>query len=182
MAKLITWNMLSLDGFFEGPNKELDWFVFDEQLEKYILDSQMEVGALLFGRVTYQGMQEYWTTAEGQIAEFMNSVPKVVFSRTLDRAEWHNSRLVKANVPEEVSMLKQQTDRDIFVFGSADFTATLLEHGLVDELRIGLNPVLLGSGTPFFKGSSRQQKLKLLKCRALGSGLVLLHYQRLGSE
>jgi dihydrofolate reductase len=178
MRKVIMWNMVTLDGFFEGPNKgQIDWFLFDDELEKYIIDSQMSADMLLFGRVTYEGMAAYWPSAEGQIADFMNSVPKVVFSRTLERADWNNTRLVKENVPEEVSQLKQQPDGDIFVFGSADFASTLMQHGLVDEYRFGINPVVLGGGTPFFKGSPHRLNLKLLEARTLKSGLVLLHYK-----
>lgn len=179
MRKLIAWDMITLDGFFEGPNKgDIDWFLFEEEeLEPYILESQMRAGTLLFGRVTYEGMAEYWRSAEGTIAEFMNSVEKVVFSRTLESADWSNTRLVKDNAAEEVSKLKGQDGRAIFVFGSADFTSTLIEHDLIDEYRIGINPLLLGTGTPFFKGSKRRVDLKLVEARPLKSGLVILHYQ-----
>jgi dihydrofolate reductase len=178
MSKVILWDMLSLDGYFEGPEKGgIDWFRFDDELEQYILENQQSAGTLLFGRVTYEGMAAYWPSAEGQIADFMNSVPKVVFSRTLERADWINTRLVKENVPDEVATLKQQPGGDIFVFGSADFSATLIEHGLVDEYRFGINPVMLGSGTPFFKGGLPKVNLTLLESRPLKSGLVILHYK-----
>jgi dihydrofolate reductase len=175
MRAVIAWNMVSLDGFFQGPNKELDWFRFDDELENYILDSQKSAGTLLFGRVTYEMMADYWPSAEGQIAQFMNSVPKVVFSKTLQKTEWNNTRLVKENAPEEVSKLKQQPGGDIFVFGSANFLSTLMQHGLVDEYRFGINPVVLGGGTPLFKGSPDRLNLKLLSARTLKSGLVILH-------
>jgi dihydrofolate reductase len=178
MRKVILWNMLSLDGFFEGPNKgQIDWFLFDDELEKYILDTQMSADTLLFGRVTYEGMAAYWPSAEGQIADFMNSVPKVVFSRTLERAGWNNTRLVKENVPEEVSQLKQQPGGDIFIFGNAGLVSSLMQHALIDEYRLGINPVILGSGTPLFKGSPDKLNLKLLEARALKSGVVILHYK-----
>jgi len=178
VRNVIMWDMLSLDGYFEGPEKGgLDWFRFDEDLEKYILETQESADTLLFGRVTYEGMAAYWPTAEGQIADFMNSVPKVVFSRTLEKTDWNNTRLVKERAPEEVSKLKQQPGGDIFVFGSADFAATLMEHGLVDEYRFGINPVLLGSGVPFFKGSAERRNLKLIEAKPLSSGLVILHYR-----
>ena len=178
MRKVILWDMLSLDGYFEGPEKGgLDWFHFDEDLEEYILETQQSADTLLFGRVTYEGMAAYWPSAEGQIAEFMNGVPKVVFSRTLEQADWNNTTLVKVNAPEAVSKLKQRPGGDIFVFGSADFSATLMEHGLVDEYRFGINPVVLGSGVPFFKGSRERRDLKLLEAKPLRSGLVILHYK-----
>ena len=177
MRNVIAWNMLSIDGFFAGPNDELDWFRFDDQLEAYILETQQSAGTLLFGRVTYDFMAAYWPTAEGTIADFMNRIPKVVFSRTLERAEWNNSRLVRENIPQEIADLKAQPGGDIFVFGSAGFTATLIEHDLIDEYRIGINPVLLGNGRPFFKGGFDQRNLRLVETRPLKSGLVILHYQ-----
>ncbi|MGD9890321.1 MAG: dihydrofolate reductase family protein [Dehalococcoidia bacterium] len=178
MRKLILWNMISLDGYFEGPDKgSIDWFRFDEDLEKYILETQQSADTLLFGRITYEGMAAYWPSAEGQIADFMNSVPKVVFSRTLTQTDWNNTTIVGDNVPDEVSKLKAQPGGDIFVFGSADFSATLIEHGLVDEYRFGINPVLLGSGVPFFKGSATARNLTLIESKPFKSGLVILHYK-----
>jgi dihydrofolate reductase len=178
MRKVIMWNMVTLEGFFEGPNKgQIDWFLFDDELEKYIIDTQKSADTLLFGRVTYEGMAAYWPSAEGRIAGFMNKVPKVVFSRTLKRADWNNTRLVKENVPEEVSQLKQQPGGDIFLIGSANLASTLMQHGLIDEYRLGVNPVILGSGTPLFKGSPDKLSLKLLEARVLKSGLVILHYK-----
>jgi dihydrofolate reductase len=178
MRKVIMWNMITLDGFFEGPSKgQIDWFRFDDELEKYIIESQMSAGALLFGRVTYEGMASYWPNAEGRIADFMNTVPKVVFSRTLESAGWNNTRLVKENVPEEVFQLKQLPGGEIFLFGSADLASTLIQHGLIDEYRLGVNPIVLGSGSPLFKGSPDRLNLKLLESWTLQSGLVILHYR-----
>jgi dihydrofolate reductase len=177
MRNVIMWNMLTLDGRFEGPNQDLSWFVFDDDLEKYILDSQQTADMLLFGRVTYEGMAAYWASAEGVIADFMNAVPKVVFSRTLESADWNNTRLVKENVAEEVVTLKEQPGNDIFIFGSANFASTLMQHGLIDEYRLGINPVVLGSGTPFFKDSPHRRQMQLLEVKLLKSGVVILHYK-----
>jgi dihydrofolate reductase len=177
MRKLIAWNMVTLDGMFEGPNSDIGWFVFNDELEKYILETQAEADTLLFGRVTYQLMAGYWPTAEGTIAEFMNRVPKVVFSRTLFRADWANTTLISDNAPDEIAKIKQRPGGDIFVFGSADFSQTLMRHGLVDEYRFGINPVVLGHGTPFFKGGEQQTGLKLIETRPLNSGVVILHYE-----
>jgi dihydrofolate reductase len=177
MSRVIMWNMLTVDGLFEGPNREIDWFAFDDELERYILDTQLEAGTLLFGRVTYEGMAAYWPTAEGAIADFMNAVPKIVFSRTMEKADWNNTRLVKDNVAEEVSRLKQASGKDIFLFGSANLAITLMQHNLIDEYRLAINPVVLGSGTPLFKGNLDKLPLKLLESKVLKSGLVILHYQ-----
>jgi dihydrofolate reductase len=177
MRKVIMWNMVTLDGMFEGPDRDISWFVFDDELEKYIHETQASADTLLFGRVTYEMMAGYWPTAEGWIADFMNSVPKFVFSRTLSKADWSNSTLIRENAPEEIARIKQQPGKDIFVFGSADFSSTVIRHGLVDEYRFGINPVVLGKGTPFFKGGEPQTGLRLIETRLLTSGLVILHYE-----
>jgi dihydrofolate reductase len=172
--------MVTLDGFFEGPAKwEIDWFeyVWGDELEQLSLEQAKSVGTLLFGRVTYEGMAAYWTTATGRIADFMNSVPKVVFSRTLDTATWSNTRLVKADAVDEVARLKQQPGKDMFIFGSADLSAALTRHRLVDEYRLGLNPLVLGGGSPLFKPGPDRMRMKLLEARPLTSGVVILRYQ-----
>lgn len=177
MRKLKTWNMLTLDGFFEGPKKgEIDWFVFDDELEKFIIDTQMNAGALLFGRVTYEMMAAYWPTAEGRIADFMNSVQKYAFSRTLDRVNWDKTTLVNGDAVAEIKKLKAQEGGDIFVFGSADFSQTLMENRLVDEYHFGINPVVLGKGVPWFKGGYDAMGLELFDSKTLKSGVVLLFY------
>ena len=176
MRKLIMWNMITLDGFFEGPGHDIGWFVFEDELESYIHETQLAADTLLFGRVTYEMMAAYWPSAEGPIADFMNSARKFVATRTLDKAEWNNTSLIRDNVPEEVARLKQEAGKDIFVFGSANLSSTLMSQGLFDEYRIAVNPVVLGSGTPLFKNGSDKLNLKLLETRPLKSGVVVLHY------
>jgi dihydrofolate reductase len=177
MKRLIAWNMVTLDGFFSAPDGNLDWFVFDDELDKYIRETQPQADTLVFGRVTYQMMASYWPTAEGDTATFMNGAPKYVFSRTLDKVDWTNSILVKGDAVAEVAKLKQQPGKDIYVFGSADFSATLQRHGLIDEYRIGVNPVILGKGIPLFKESEARLKLELIHSRTLKSGVVIMHYE-----
>lgn len=176
MRKLIIWDMVTVDGFFEGPDRDIGWFVFEEELETYIRETQANAGTLIFGRVTYELMAAYWPSAQGWIADFMNGIEKVVFSCTLQSADWNNTKLFDGNVVEEVSRLKATAGGDVFVFGSADLTATLIEHGLIDEYRLGINPVLLGRGSPMFKGSPDRISLKHLETRTLKSGVVILHY------
>jgi dihydrofolate reductase len=132
---------------------------------------------LLFGRVTYEGMAAYWQSAQGEVAHFMNSLPKVVFSGTLDRAEWKNTKLVKGDAASEVLELKRQGEKNMFVFGSADLSTTLMEQGLFDEYRLALVPVVLGSGKPLFGRNLSRLRLKLLETRALSSGCVVLRYE-----
>ncbi len=180
MRKLIMWNMVTLDGCFEGPKSwDIDWheYAWGEELEQLSIDQSRSIGMLLFGRVTYQGMAAYWTSERGTIAEFMNSVPKIVFSRTLERAEWNNTRLVKDNAVEEVSKLKQAPGKDLYIFGSANLSATFMQHDLIDEYRLGLNPIVLGGGNPLFKPGQERTRMKLLEARPLKSGVVILRYQ-----
>jgi dihydrofolate reductase len=127
-------------------------------------------------------MASYWPTQFAKendpiIADKMNTIPKFVFSKTLDKVEWNNSRLVKENIAGEVSQLKQQQGRDLAIFGSANLTMSLLQMGLIDELRIMVNPVVLGKGKPLFTGIHDKVKLKLIKTRTFRSGNVLLSYQ-----
>ena len=181
MRKVIVWNMVTLDGYFEGPKPwEIDWheYVWGEELKRFSLDQAQEVGTLLFGRKTYEGMAGYWQTATGKTAEFMNSIPKVVFSNTLETAEWSNTRLAKGSAEEEVARLKQEPGKDLFIFGSANLTDSLTKQGQVDEYRIGLNPIVLGGGTPMFKPSDERMRLTLLEARPMRSGVVLLRYAR----
>lgn len=173
------WNLQTLDGCFEGPDLwdlTLHETAWGKDLEKFSLEQAEEVGALLFGRTTFEGMAEYWKPAEGPIAEFMNSVPKVVFSRRLEAADWSNSRLVRGDAGDEVAALKRETGKDLFVFGSARLSDSLMRRGLFDELRICIAPVVLRDGTPLFKSGGPRQDLTLLESRALDTGAVLLRY------
>ena len=182
MRNVFLFMMVTLDGFFEGPNQEIDWHNVDEEFNEFAIQQLDEVDTLLFGRVTYEGMASYWPTPFAKendpiIADKMNTVPKIVFSKTLDKAEWNNSRLVKEHVTEEISKLKQQQGRDLAIFGSSKLAASLLQMGLIDELRIMVNPIILGSGKSLFNGIHDKLNLKLLKTRTFRSGNVLHYYQ-----
>jgi dihydrofolate reductase len=188
MRKLIMWNMVTLDGLFEGSKSwDLGWhnYFWGEELAGFVLDQLKTAGALLFGRTTYEGMAAYWTTAEGEAAEvagLMNSLPKYVFSGTLEAADWNNSTLITSHAREAVQDLKQQDGKDLFIFGSAYLTASMMSAGLIDEFRLGLNPILLGRGTPLFARSGNELRLKLLEARPFQSGVVLLRYAPVGAE
>lgn len=181
MRKVFLFNMTTLDGFFEGPNQDISWHHVDDEFNEFAINQLKEVDMLLFGRVTYQGMASYWPTEfaikdDPMVAGLMNSLPKIVFSKTLDKAEWNNSKLVKDNAAKEVSKLKQQPGKDIAIFGSSGLAVTLAEQVLIDEYRIIVNPVFLGQGTPLLKGIKDKLNLKLLKARTFKSGNVLLYY------
>jgi dihydrofolate reductase len=190
MRKVIVSIFLTLDGSFEGPNKELDWHVWDDEMEKYMSDLLNNVDTILLGRVAYQLLAEYWPTAipkttmprnPGEehpfIIEKMNTLPKIILSKTLDKVEWKNSTLIKENVKAEILKLKHQPGKDLVLFGGANIASTLLRLGLIDEYRIILNPVILSSGNPFFKEIRDKLSLKLLGTKTFNCGNVLLYYQ-----
>ena len=179
MRRLVMWNVQTLDGCFEGEKPwDLDFHdtAWGEELQQFSLEQANEIGTLLYGRVTYEGMAKYWTTATGPTADFMNEVPKVVFSRTLDAATWKNARLVNRDAADEVAELKRGEGKDLFVLGSAKLSDSLLRCGLFDELRICVAPVVLGSGVPLFKPGGARQGLTLLEARPLATGGVILRY------
>lgn len=181
MGKLIIWNIISLDGYFEGTQQwdlRLHQHIWGADLRQLSLRFGDELGLLVFGRVTYEGMAAHWptTTDELEIAEYMNAVPKLVASHTLTEATWNNTEMT-ADIVGELTRRKQLDDRPIYVFGSAKLTDTLLAAGLVDELLIGVSPVILGAGTPLFKPATTPRPLTLLETRPLDTGGVLLHYK-----
>jgi dihydrofolate reductase len=179
MGRLIMWNLQTLDGYFEGERPwDLDFHttVWGPELERFSLDQLEEVGALLFGRATYTGMADYWSSATGAIAELMNRIPKIVFSRTLEAATWANSRLVRGDAEAEVAALKREDGKDLFVFGSARLSDTLIRGGLFDEYRICVAPVVLRGGSPLFKPGGARVDLSLLEAKPLTTGGLILRY------
>ena len=182
MRKVIFFNLISLDGYFEGPNRDIDWHHVDEEFNEFAIQQTGEFGALLFGRVTYELMVSYWPTEAAkrdnpEIAGLMNSLPKIVFSNTLEKVEWENTTLVKDNFVEEVSKIKEQPGKDIAIFGSSDLAVTFIDLGLIDEFRIMVNPVVLGGGKPILQGMKSKLELKLIKVKEFKSGNVLLYYE-----
>jgi dihydrofolate reductase len=179
MRRLVVWNAMTLDGYFEGRTPwDLDFHetVWGDELESYSLQQLQEVGTLLFGRQTYEGMASHWSKATGAVADMMNAVEKAVASRTLEAADWNNTRLLKGDAVATVQSLKAEDGKDVYVFGSADLLSSLLKAGLVDEYRICLAPVVLGGGTPLFKPQDRQVKMRLESARTLKTGGAILTY------
>jgi dihydrofolate reductase len=181
--KLYLFDLITLDGYFEGPNQDISWHNVDREFNEFAIQQLNEIGTLLFGRVTYQLMASYWPTEtalkdDPVVAEKMNSLPKVVFSRTLEKAGWNNTRLFKDDIVSKVAELKQHSEKDIAVFGSSNLSLTLIKHKLIDEFRIMVNPILLGNGIPLFRGISERLSLKLLKTKTFKSGNILLYYER----
>jgi dihydrofolate reductase len=179
MRKLIVSNLMTVDGYFEGPNHAFDWFVPDEEFFEYAKNMLRSADTLIFGRRTYQHMANYWPTAPmDEIAEKMNNLEKVVFSRSLRDVDWKNARLAIDDLAKEISKLKQLPGKDMVVLGSASIASALLELGLIDEYRIILDPILLGGGTLLFSGITKRTRLKLCSAKPFGSGVVLLTYQK----
>lgn len=179
MRKLIMWNMVTLDGFFEGAQPwDIDFHStgWGDELQRFSTEQMGAADLVLFGRRTYEGMAQYWSTAKGETAERMNDIQKVVFSRTLASADWANTRLVSTDAAAEVARLKQEPGKDILVFGSGELCASLMRAGLIDEYRLGLNPIALGEGKPLFKPGTGPAKMRLLEARPLETGCVLLFY------
>ena len=177
---------VSLDGFIEGPRHELDWFEDgDPEFERYCHEMLDSVGLALYGRRSYELMLQYWPNAEKNprsdadlaFARKMNALPKVVLSRTLESADWSNTSLIKDNVGERIRELKRAPGKPIVAWAGADLVRTLSGLDLVDEYRLIVHPVLLGSGTPFFQGLSERRKLRLSRTTQLGKSLVVLCYE-----
>jgi dihydrofolate reductase len=163
MRKIIAQEMVSLDGFFAGPNGEIDWFVWDDALQDMSLSTLGRVDTLLFGRVTYEGMASYWpaaTTEDPVIARSMNTLPKIVFSSSLKKADWNNTRVVNRIEPAEIVKMKQQPGKDMVIYGSGVIVSTLTRLGLIDEYRLVVNPIILGNGKPLFKGLLRKNSTR----------------------
>jgi dihydrofolate reductase len=183
MRKLVSFFFASLDGFHEGPGHELDWQLADDEFDAFDLEQLEEAGTFLLGRVTFEGFAEFWPTPaafemEPVRAKIFSSLPKVVVSRTLRETQWENTTFIAADVDTEIRKLKEQPGKDILMIGSAKLTAYLIQAGLLDEMRVLVNPILIGSGIPAFP-VDRQVSLELLRSRQFVNGNMLLTYRPL---
>lgn len=177
MRKLIASEYVTLDGVMESPEKWSLQF-FDEDAAKYAYDQLFASDALLLGRVTYEGFAAAWPSRAGdEFADRMNGLPKYVVSTTLEEAEWNNSTLIK-NIAEEVAELKRQPGQDILIYGSGELVRTLMRHDLIDEYRIWLHPIVVGSGKRLFEDEGEARVLSLVHSTTFGSGTVVLSYRR----
>ena len=177
MRKIIVSEFVSLDGVMEAPHKWHFQFWHDE-MGQYKLDELFASDALLLGRVTYQGFASAWPsmTDEAGFADRMNNLPKYVVSTTLEEVEWTNSHLIKENVVEELAKLKEQPGQDVLIGGSADLVNSLMPHGLIDEYRLMVHPIVVGSGKRLFKDGVNTTILKLSDTKAFPSGVIVLTY------
>lgn len=195
MRKVILSMMVSLDGSIARANGELDWFLTDEAFEVEMLDLLHSVDACIFGRTSYEQLAAYWPTAgtaaaeetpggftskarQVEFAELMNTLPKIVCSRTLSNVSWTPARILKDDIPGAITRMKQEPGKDLVLFAGADIAATFMAHDLFDEYRLMVHPVVLGNGVPLFRDLPADRTLKLLRARTLPSGVVLMHYVR----
>jgi dihydrofolate reductase len=195
MRRIMAFNRVTADGYFTSPDGKLDWVVPEPQIDKEAGEGMSGQGAILFGRRTYEMFQAYWPHAledsatapdphmPGRrspeiraMAVWINEAAKVVFSKTLKDVTWKNTRLLHAFDPREVEAMKKQPGPDMIIFGSGSIASQLTEHGLIDEYRFVVGPVLLGSGRPLISGVPRSSRLDLLEAKTYPSGNVMLRY------
>jgi len=190
VGRIVVTEFVSLDGVMEDPGgaenfKHGGWsfeFSRGDEGDKFKLDETLSSEALLLGRVTYEGFAEAWPSREGEFADKFNTMPKYVVSSTLEEPEWNNSTVLKGDVVEEVAKLRQEQDGDIVVHGSAQLVQTLVEHDLVDEFRLMVFPVVLGSGKRLYGETSDKKRLRLVDSKVVGDGVAILTYEPAGEE
>lgn len=184
MRKLKLQMQTSVDGFVAGPNGEMDWMVFDwdDELKNYINEITEPVDCILLGRKLAEGFIPTWTSriADPETADAfgrkMVDTPKIVFSKTLESAEWENTKLAKGDSVQEINELKNRVGQDIIVYGGGSFVSSLIKDGLIDEYNLFVNPVALGKGMAIFNGLERKLNLQFVKSKAFDCGIVLLCY------
>lgn len=184
MRKLSMYNFLTLNGFYKGINEDISWHRHGGEEEEYSKEGIQSQSVLLFGRVTYEMMYSFWPTEQAiatmpEVAAGMNNTQKVVVSRTLEKANWENTTILKGNLIEEMKRLKQQSGNDITILGSGSIVTQLAGAGLIDRYQFMIDPVAIGQGVPAFNGLKDKLDLKLTDFRIFKSGVVLLTYEPL---
>jgi dihydrofolate reductase len=185
MGKIVVTEFVSLDGVMEDPGGSEDFqhggwsfeFSRGEDGDKFKLDEAMEAEALLLGRKTYEGFAGAWPSRDGEFADKFNNMPKYVVSSTLNDPDWNNSTVLSGDLADDVAQVKGRHDGDVVVHGSAQLVQGLLEQGLVDELRLMVFPVVLGSGRRLFGETSDKKPLKLADSKTVGDGVSILVYE-----
>jgi dihydrofolate reductase len=183
MRKLILQVQMSIDGFVASPDGGLDWMTWDwdDDLKKYVMSLTGRIGTILLGRKMTDGFVKYWTEAaanpageEYPFAKIMVDTPKIVFTKTLDKSRWDNTVLAKGDITEEVNRIKENTEKDIIVYGGSGFVSGLIENGLIDEYHLFINPAAIGGGMTIF---SERKNLELKNAVGFPCGIVHLHYE-----
>lgn len=195
MRNVILSMMVSLDGSIARSDGDLNWFLSDEGFEAEMLSLLRGVDAMMFGRVSYELLAKYWPSAgalasadapggftskdrEIEFAGLMNSIPKVVFSRTLSKADWGPATIIRENIAGEIARMKREPGKDLVLFAGAGIASAFANLDLLDEYRLMVHPIVLAKGIPLFKGVTEERKLRLLRTRALSSGVILVQYER----
>ena len=184
MGRLIVFNNVSLDGYFVDPNGSMDWSRHertDPEWNAFVSANASGSGTLVMGRLTYELMIRYWPTPMAKqhdpvVAEGMNRMPKVVFSRTLKQTSWNNTRLVRDGLAGEIRRMKRECRDGMAILGSGSIVAQLTEEKLIDEYHFVVNPVILGAGRTMFDGVTQKMELKLNGSRAFQNGYVVVQY------
>lgn len=187
MRKIIVSINITLDGFMAGPQGELDWHfpLWNEEMSEFAAEQLSMMDSILLGRVTYQAMAGYWPSEAIRqssyrrgldFAGMMNDHTKIVFSKTLSTTAWQNTRLIRRNIEQEVTRLKQQPGLNIIIYGSGSIVSRLMRLGLIDEYVLWIHPVVLGKGRPLFKEFPDKHMLQLLKTKIFSTGVVILYY------
>jgi dihydrofolate reductase len=183
MRRLVAFEQVSLDGFFVDAKGDMSWaHKQDPEWNEFAASNASGDGALVFGRVTYEMMASFWPTPAARemnpvVAEGMNNMPKFVFSRTLGKASWKNTTVLKGDPAADVRKLKSESGPDLAILGSGTIVSQLTQAGLIDELQIVVNPIILGKGRTLFEGVQGNRSLKLMRARAFGNGNVVLYYE-----
>jgi len=183
MRKLVVFNMVSVDGFFVDSQGDMSWaHKHDAEWNTFVNENASGSGVLVFGRITYELMASYWPTPMAfqnspVVAKGMNDMPKIVFSRTLDKASWNNTKLVKGDLAAEVRKLKNESGPNMVILGSGNIVSQLAQQNLIDEYQMALSPIVLGKGRTMFEGVKDKLNLKLTNSRTFGNGTVFACYQ-----
>jgi dihydrofolate reductase len=182
MRKLFTFTFISLDGYYKGQNGDISWHKHGAEESEFSAENLKSGNILLFGRTTYEMMASFWPTPMAltsfpEVAAGMNKAEKIVFSRTLQKADWQNTTITSENMIEEVQKLKLHATKDMTLLGSGSILTQLAEAGLIDEYQVMIDPVAIGNGTSIFHNINRQLNLKLTTTRTFQSGIILLTYQ-----
>ena len=183
MRKLRLQVQISIDGCIAGPNNEMNWLIWDDGYIKYVNDITESVDTIIMGRKMVDGFIPYWTEVMNKpddpmnaIAKKMIDIPKIVFTKTLDKSKWINTDIATGNLKDEITKLKNQNGGDIIVYGGVSFDSSLIKEKLIDEFYLFVNPVAIGNGKPIFKGLEEIQRFTLIESKGFDCGLVLLHY------
>ncbi|WP_458719568.1 dihydrofolate reductase family protein [Candidatus Nitrosocosmicus sp. R] len=184
MRKLRLQVQISVDGCIAGPNNEMDWLVWDDKYIKYVKDITESVDTIIMGRKMVYGFIPYWTDVMNKpddpmnaLAKKMIEIPKVVFTKTLNKPRWINTDIATGDLKDEITKLKNQNGGDIIVYGGVSFDSSLIKEKLIDEFYLFVNPVVIGNGKTIFKNLEEIQRFTLIESRGFDCGLVLLHYE-----